>query len=125
MAKHLTDFRQGDTKPIKINYGAGVDITGYVHMFTIRKDFADGTVITAQAISTAGNHTLDDVLNGLAHVELDSTVSSGIPPDCYIYDVQRVRPNGLLPVHVLTLIPPVEDFDDLLLIAPQATKVTS
>ena len=125
MAKYLNDFRQGDTKIIKIDYGTGVDITGWDFMFTMRTDFEDATPITAQVKTTAGDHTLDDVANGLAHIELDSTTSAAIPVEGYVYDVQRVKPNGALPVSVLTLLPPVADYDDILTVAPQVTKITA
>lgn len=125
MAEFLSDFRQGDTKIIKIDYGQGspFDITGWKFFFTMRKDFEDTTPIAAQVMSTAGDHTLDDVANGLAHLELGSDVSATIAADGYIYDVQRVKPNGLLPVSVLTILPPVANFDDLLTVAPQVTKI--
>lgn len=125
MAEFLSDFRQGDTKIIKIDYGVGFDITGWDFFFTMRKDFEDGTPITAQVKTTAGNHSLDDVANGLAHLELDSITSAAIPADGYVYDVQRVKPNGALPVSVLTLLPPVSNFDDVLQVAPQVTKIVT
>lgn len=125
MAKYLNDFRQGDTKIIKIDYGIGVDITGWEFFFTMRSDFEDVTPITAQIKTTAGDHALDDVANGLAHIELDSTTSAAIPVNGYVYDVQRVKPNGANPVSVLTLLPPVDDFDDIIKVAAQVTKITS
>jgi len=124
MAKYLSDFRQGDTKIIQINYGTGFDITGWSFYFTMRADFEEGTPITAQVKTTVGDHALDDPANGLAHIELDSTTSAGITVGGYVYDVQRVKPNGAEPVSVLTLIPPVADFSDVLLVAAQVTKIT-
>jgi len=125
MATYLKDFRQGDTKIIKIDYGVGVDITDWEFFFTMRVDFEEATPITAQVKTKAGDHGLDDVANGLAHIELDSTTSAGIPVGGYVYDVQRVKPNGANPVSVLTLLPPVADFNDVLLVAAQVTKITT
>lgn len=123
MAEFLSDFRQGDTKIIKIDYGTGFDITGWKFFFTMRLDFEEATPIAAQVKSTAGDHTLDDTANGLAHLELDSVTSAAIEAGGYIYDVQRVKPNGALPVSVLTILPPVASFDDLLTVAPQVTRI--
>lgn len=123
MAEFLSDFRQGDTKIIKIDYGTGNDITGWDFFFTMRDTFGVDSVIVAQVKTTAGDHTLDDVANGLAHLELDSESSALIPAGGYVYDVQRVKPNGAKPVSVLTLIPTVEKFDDILTVAPQVTVI--
>lgn len=124
MGVHLNDFRQGDTVTIKIDYGTGFDITGYEFWFTMRADFDDLSPIIAQISTTAGDHTLDDIVNGLAHIELDSVTSAAIPVGGYVYDVQRGKPNGANPKDILTLLPPVADFDDVLLVAAQVTKAT-
>jgi len=110
MAKELADFRQGDTKRVKIDYGAGVDITGYKFWLTLRSEYGD-PVIVAQASSVAGTQSLDDVLNGIAFVQLESDVTKLIPPGKYVWDVQRVVP-GTSPPDVLTLAPSIKNFND-------------
>jgi len=110
MAKELEDFRQGDTKRVKIDYGTGVDITGYKHWLTLRVELGDTNII-AQAFSVAGSHALDQVSNGIAFVQLESDISKLIPPGKYVWDVQRVVP-GTSPPDVLTLAPSIKNFND-------------
>lgn len=125
MASKLTDFRQGDTKFVRIEYGDGVDITGYFHALTLRADFDDATPIAAQVKSTVGDHALDEALNGVAVLELDSTLSATLTPGAYVYDVQRVRPNGANPLDVLTLDPTVDDIGNPVQVLFQVTKITT
>jgi len=108
MAKELADFRQGDTKKIKIDYGTGFNITGYMFWFTLRDDF--GTVIIAQVETTAGDHPLDDVANGIAYIQLESDVSKTIPAGKYVWDIQRSIPGA--PPDVLTLLPTLKNVKD-------------
>jgi len=108
MAKELADFRQGDTKKIKIDYGDGFNITGYMFWFTLRDDF--GTTIVAQVSTTAGDHPLDDVANGIAYIQLESDVSKLIPAGKYVWDIQRSIPGT--PPDVLTLLPTLKNVKD-------------
>ncbi len=119
MAKELNDFRQGDTKKIRINYGAGVDITGYIHWFTLRDSF--GSPIVTQVKSTAGDHPLDDIANGLAYLQLESDKSKLIPAGKYVWDVQRVIP--LTPPDVLTLLPTLKNVNDKIQVFDGVTLV--
>ena len=121
----ITDFRQGDTKFVQIDYGDLVDITGYIHFLTLRENFEDASPVVAQVKAATGSHVLDQVLNGKAFLELDSDLSTTIPVGAYVYDVQRVKPNGANPVDVLTLYPSVTDLNKVIQVAPQVTKITS
>lgn len=110
MAKELSDFRQGDTKKIKIDYGTGFDITDYKFWLTLREDF--GTVIIAQTSTVAGDHPLDDVLNGIAILQMDSDVTKTIPAGKYVWDIQRAIPVAGQPPDVLTLLPTNKNVKD-------------
>lgn len=119
MAKELANFRQGDTKKIKIDYGVGFDISGYQFWLTMRADF--GLAIIAQVATTAGNHSLDDPLNGIAYIELPSDVSKAIPVGTYVWDVQRAIPGA--PPDVQTLLPTLKNVDDKIEVFPGVTLV--
>lgn len=119
MAKELADFRQGDTKRIRINYGVGFDITGYEFFLTLKARFED-TINVAQVKTTAGNHPLDDVANGIAIIELPSDVSKSIPVGKYFYDIQRVIPGN--PPDVLTILPSKENYKDKIEVLPDVTQ---
>jgi len=106
MGTYIKDFRQGETKSIKINYGAGCDITGWLFWFTMRKEF-DDTDFVAQATHTAGADANDDPTSGLAYITLPSDVSALIDIGKYYYDV-RVSKGGTPPV-IRTIVPPIED----------------
>lgn len=119
MAKELKDFRQGDTKIIRIDYGTGVDITGFKFWFSLRKEFDDTTPVS-QTSTTAGNHSLDDVANGLAYIQLESDDSSLIPVDKYYWDVQAADTSS--PPIVTTLLPTVKLVKDKIAVLEQVTK---
>jgi len=121
MSDYITDFRQGDSKVIKIEYGTGVDITGWKFWFTMKTEL-DASTIIAQVSTTAGDDALDDVLNGLVYITLDSSTSYDITPGKYYYDVQ-VSKGGNPPV-IKTILPPIEDYKDKITVVPGLTKVT-
>lgn len=122
MSDYITDFRQGDTKVIKIDYGTGVDITGWIFIFTMKAKLESAT-ITAQVKTTAGDNPLDDVANGLCYITLDSDTSYTIAPGKYFYDVQ-VNKGGVPPV-IKTILPPITDVNDKITVVAGATRVTS
>lgn len=121
MAKYIKDFRQGETKTIKINYGAGCDITGWKFWFTLKKEFSD-TVPVAQAEHIAGDNSDDDSINGIAYITFDSDESILVKPDKYYYDI-RVSKGGTPPI-IRTILPPIEDYKDKLQIFPAVTLAT-
>ena len=121
MGTYVKDFRQGETKTIKINYGSGCDITGWKFWFTLRKEFNDTTFV-AQATHTAGDDPNDDVANGLCYITMDSDVSELIPAGKYYYDV-RVSKGGTPPV-IRTIIPPIDDYKDKVEVVESVTKVS-
>jgi hypothetical protein len=122
MGEYVKDFRQGDTKVIKINYGAGVDITGWKFWFTLRKEIGDSTYV-AQATTTAGDNPDDDPPNGLAYITLSSADSMTIPAAKYYYDVQ-VSKGGSPPV-IKTILPPIESYKDRIEVVPGITVATT
>lgn len=121
MSDYITDFRQGDSKVIKIDYGTGVDITGWSFIFTM-KESLDTDTISAQIKTTAGDNAADDVANGLAHITLDSDTSYTLKPAKYFYDVQ-VNKGGNPPV-ISTILPPIGEYKDRITVVPGLTKVT-
>lgn len=115
MSGYIQDFRQGNTKVIKIDYGKGVDITGWTFYFTLKQDIDDATPV-AQVSTTAGDDPNDDVVNGLAFLTLDSTTSATIDPGKYYWSIQ-VDKGGAPPV-IVTLLPPLDDWKDKVEVMP-------
>lgn len=122
MAKELADFRQGDTKTIKIDYGTGFNITGYKFWFTLKTEFADTTPV-AQVVTTVGDHPLDDAANGVAYIELGSDVSKLIPSGAYYWDIQRSIPDT--PPKVSTLLPTIKNAKDKISVVDGVTLADS
>lgn len=120
MASEISDFRLGDTKIIKLFYGTGISIVGYKHWFTLRSDF-DGAIV-AQVSSLAGSHSLDDVANGLAYLQLESDVSKTIPAGDYLWDIQRSDTSVNPPV-VHTLLPSLKKYKDKIKVLEGVTIV--
>lgn len=122
MGTYVSDFRQGDTKIIKVDFGNGVNITGWVFWFTLRKEFGDKNFV-AQVTYNAGDNSMDDIFNGLAHITLDSDTSATIEPGKYYYDVQVSK--GGTPPNIKTILPPIDDYKDRVTVVPGVTKVSS
>lgn len=122
MSDYITDFRQGDSKIIKIDYGVGVDVTGWKFWITLKEELDSSTII-AQISTTAGDDTNDDVANGIVYITIDSVTSLGIPAGKYYYDVQ-VSKGGNPPV-IKTILPPIEDYKDRITVVPGLTKTTT
>ena len=102
MAKYLSDWRTGSTKQIKIDYGTGVDITGWQFYLLLKKDFTS-TKIDYTFTTTAGDNVLDDVLNGLCYLTVPSDAT--VKPGKYHY-VVKVNKGGS-PAVVKVIIPPI------------------
>lgn len=110
MSDYIADFRIGDTKIIKIDYGTGVDITDWKFWITLRESL-ESTKIILQASTTAGDNPLDDVANGLVYLTINSTDSSNIPPGSYNWDIQ-VKKGISTPAIISTILPPIADYKD-------------
>ena len=120
MAKELANFRQGDTKVIKvINTTTGYDVTGHTFWFTLRDKF-DNVAFIAQVKTTAGDHPLDDIANNTIFIEMGSDVTKGIPVGSYFWDIQRSE--GGVPPVIVTILPTEKNLKDKILVLEQVTK---
>ena len=109
MAQYIEDIRQGDTVVIAIDYGQGIDITGWIFYFVLRNELSDSTNVL-QVEVTAGTNADDDVVNGLAHLTVSSTETALLKPGKYYYAI-KVNKGGS-PSVIKTLVPPVDDAND-------------
>ena len=121
MAKELSNFRQGDTKVIKIvNTTPGYDVTGHEFWFTLREKFDDVTPIM-QVITTAGDHPLDDIPNNTIYIEAGSDITKVVPVGSYFWDIQRSE--GGVPPVIVTILPTEKNLKDKIKVLEQVTKV--
>jgi hypothetical protein len=107
MATYIEDIRQGDTRVFQIDFGKGVDITGWIYYFILRKELTDSTNYL-QVSTTAGDNALDDVANGLAFLTLTAAESAPLEPGKYYY-VIKVQKTGNV---IRTIVPPIDDAKD-------------
>jgi len=121
MSDYIKDFRQGDSKIIKIDYGLGIDVTGWKFWITLKNELDDSNIV-AQVSTTAGDDANDDLANGIVYLTIDSTTSLGIPSGKYYYDVQ-VSKGGNPPI-IKTILPPIDDYKDRINVVPGLTKTT-
>ena len=121
MSDYISDFRQGDSKVIKIDYGVGIDVTGWKFWMTMKTEL-DSSSYVAQVSTTAGDDANDDVANGIVYITIDSTTSYDIPAGKYYYDVQ-VSKGGNPPI-IKTILPPIEDYKDRITVVQGLTKTT-
>lgn len=110
MSSYIDDIRQGDTRVFEIDYGAGVDITGWVFYFILKKKM-DDTENVLQVEHVAGDDVLDDVENGLAHLTITSTDAADLTPDKGYFWALKVNKGGS-PNIIKTLLPPITDPND-------------
>lgn len=108
MAKYIKDFRQGDTKKIRIKYEE--DITGWQFKITILTDF--GKTPELEVLTTAGDYADDSPTEGLCYLIIDSTTSATITPGKYYYYIQRIVTGA--PDDIKTILPPIKDYKDKL-----------
>lgn len=106
MAKYISDFRQGDTKRLKISYG--INVTGYQFRISFFTDFTKPAIL--EVTTTAGDDNADVPLEGLVYLEITSTESATIPLGKYFYQVQRIITGT--PDDIYTIIPEIKDYKD-------------
>lgn len=117
MAKYIEDFRVGDD--VKLTINCGENITNFTFWFTMKKAFSDLDADAVLQISSVAGSVVGDVLStGIKIINIPSNLTKDIPPGSYFYDIQIVKPGNI----VNTIIPPIEDYKDKILVIPQVTK---
>ena len=108
MSEYIEDIRQGDTKVIRIDYGKGVDVTGWKGYFILRENLDDSTNLL-QVEATAGDNPADDVVNGLFHITISAAITAQLEPSRGLaYAVKIDKGAGV----IKTLLPPVDEPND-------------
>ncbi len=126
MSKYLPDLRAGDDYPItltvKDSLGQPQDITGFKFWLTFKSSFslldADAEL---QFVTTAGDNVNDNLLGGICVLYVPAATTALIPVGSYYYDIQQQAgvAGGLS-----TVLPPVADYKDKILVVPQVTVST-
>ena len=111
MAKYLQDIRQGDSRTIRINYGTGFDITGWIFYFTMKLDL-DSVTNQVEISTTVGDHAEDDGVNGVANIFIPATTTGALTEGSYFYSVKRS--DGNVTPDIKTIIPPIDEYKDRL-----------
>lgn len=104
----LTEIIRGDTYTfgfVLVNPDNSIyDATGCKLFFTIKADNDDNDVDALAALtSNIGDHALDDAVNGVAYITLDSATCASLPIDTVYYDFQLVK-DDVNPPFVKTLV---------------------
>lgn len=111
MAKYLQDIRQGDSRTIRINYGTGFDITGWVFYFTMKADL-DLVANDVEISATVGDHVEDDGANGIVNIFVPATTTGALSEGSYYYSVKRS--DSAATPDIKTILPPVDEYKDRL-----------
>lgn len=122
MAKYLPDMRQGDDYNIKLvikdSTGAVKDITGYKFWLTLKASLSDADSAAALQFSTiAGDNVNDDLPNGICYMAVPASMTKEVVPGEYRYDIQQRVGNA-----ITTVLPPIADYKDKLIVVPEITK---
>lgn len=109
MATYIDDLIKGDTKVFQLDFGAGVDVTGWI-VYLIIKDDLEGLNLV-QISTTAGDDSDDDIANGLIHLTVGSGDLDNLEAGTSYYYAIKVNKGGS-PNVIETIVPPVTDFKD-------------
>lgn len=122
ISKHLPNIRQGDDYTFNFAYPVGTDTTGFKFYLTLKNSFDDlDEAAVMQHSKTAGDHALDDVLNGKLVFLVPAIVTANVPRGSYFYDFQAIDATG----GIVTLAPPIDDHKYKLQVIPQVTRAIS
>ena len=122
MATYLQDIRQGDDYVLKFDYGSTNDITGFEFTLTVKESFSDTDAnAVLQYSSIAGSDPSDDAAHGIAYLVVPSATTKAAEAGVYYYDVQVKTPSG----NIATIIPPVDEYKDKVVIAPEVTRLSA
>ena len=122
MATYLQDIRQGDDYVLKFDYGLTNDITGFEFTLTVKESFSDTDAnAVLQYSSIAGSDSADNPLIGIAYLRVPASITKNAQAGIYYYDVQVKTTTG----NIATLIPPVDDYKDKVVIAPEVTRLSA
>lgn len=132
MANYCDDLRQGDERILKIDMSGlddkgvriapATDLTGYKFWFTLKKDILDLDENAALQVSTvAGDDVNDTPADGIVYLTLSSLALANVLPDTYFYDLQMKRP-GADGEGITTILPPIYDPIDPIIVYPQVTQ---
>ena len=120
MATYLQDIRQGDDYVLKFDFGSACDITGYELTLTVKESFTDTDANAVLKYSSiAGSNSADAPLIGISYLMVPADITKLTEAGNYYYDVQVKTPQG----NVATLLPPIDDYKDKIVIAPEVTRV--
>ena len=91
MQKGISDFRRGDTKPIRLSFknadGTPVDISTATIYFTVKRSYNDpDSEAVIQKVIT--NHT--DPTNGVTGFTIEHADTIGLKATQYCYDIRIV-----------------------------------
>jgi len=118
MALYLEDIRQGNSVDIKIDYGTGFDVTGWKFSVTLSLTLDPTTPEYTQTV-TAGDHALDDVLNGTVYIEIPASATDLLETGKYYYALKSWDIST--PEKEITIAPPVADYKDRVLVVDRVT----
>jgi hypothetical protein len=124
VAKYIDDMRIGDEFNLELRLtdlaGSPQNITGYKFWITLKTSLDDADIdAVLQFSSTAGNNVNDDIVGGIAYLCVPSSMTKLIPAGAYFYDVQYA-----IGTTVSTIVPPVADYKDKVLVVPEVTRAT-
>lgn len=97
----IESFARGDTRKFRFEFmdtstpPIPIDITGWKMFFTMKTDpkLSDAQAIV-QIKTIAGDDVLDDPVNGIMHITLDSVNSALLSVQSYFYDFQSIVPGN-------------------------------
>jgi hypothetical protein len=123
MSNYLPNIRAGDDYSIKLIVQKPdltlQNITGYKFWLTLKTSFAlNDAEATLQFITTVGSNPNDNAAAGECYIYVSGAQTKTIPAGSYYYDIQQKTLDG----GITTIVPPIEDYKDKIIVVPEITK---
>lgn len=119
MSAIISDIRAGDDYHIKIQYPYGVNVTGFIFYFTLKRKFQDpdSEAVLRRVLLAEGS----EAAIGKVYLHVPKSVTETIPVGSYFWDLKEKTLGG----NVRTLAPKEADFNDKIKVIPVVTRNTA
>src|ERR1700674_5461632 len=84
-------FEKGQDLLVKVTMTPPTNITGWTLQLSVRQHYGDAVMVFSVG---SGSIVITDSANGLFQITVASALTSGLTPECYVYDIQRIDPGS-------------------------------
>ena len=107
--RDLNDLVRGDDWSIKLTLASGgsaIDITGFTFYFTLKSNINDPDPGDLQVTASSSGQ---DAQDGIVYITVADSITSGLVPQKYKYDVQQIDSGGSVKTLLLGNVKVIQD----------------